>query len=86
MFTEAVIKMPGSQVWAVLFFVMLFSLGLSSMFGNIEGVLSPLNDLKVIPKWMPKELVAGVYPSAYVYQDKKLFPLKCNLDFFSSLL
>ncbi|XP_030597129.1 inactive sodium-dependent neutral amino acid transporter B(0)AT3 [Archocentrus centrarchus] len=59
-FTEAVIAMPGSQVWAVLFFVMLFSLGLSSMFGNIEGVLSPLNDLKVVPKWMPKELLTAI--------------------------
>uniref|UniRef100_A0A8D0A4D9 Solute carrier family 6 member 18 n=1 Tax=Sander lucioperca TaxID=283035 RepID=A0A8D0A4D9_SANLU len=55
-FTEAVIEMPGSQIWAILFFVMLFSLGLSSMFGNIEGVLTPINDLKLVPKWIPKEL------------------------------
>ncbi|XP_031432142.1 sodium-dependent neutral amino acid transporter B(0)AT3-like [Clupea harengus] len=59
-FTEAVIKMPGSQVWAVLFFVMLFSLGLSSMFGNLEGVLTPLLDLHVVPKWMPKEVFTGL--------------------------
>lgn len=59
-FTEAVIEMPGSQVWAVLFFVMLFSLGLSSMFGNLEGVLTPLLDLNMVPKWMPKELFTGV--------------------------
>ncbi|KAG5265023.1 hypothetical protein AALO_G00260600 [Alosa alosa] len=58
-FTEAVISMPGSQVWAVLFFVMLFSLGLSSMFGNMEGVLAPLHDLNLVPKWMPKELFTG---------------------------
>ncbi|XP_066572089.1 inactive sodium-dependent neutral amino acid transporter B(0)AT3 [Amia ocellicauda] len=59
-FTEAVIKMPGSQVWAVLFFVMLFSLGLSSMFGNLEGVLTPLLDLHMVPKWMPKEAFTGL--------------------------
>ena len=59
-FTEAVISMPGSQVWAVLFFIMLFSLGLSSMFGNLEGVLAPLRDLKVVPKWMPPQLFTGV--------------------------
>ncbi|CAL8297702.1 unnamed protein product [Lota lota] len=60
-FTEAVIEMPGSQVWAVLFFVMLFSLGLSSMFGNIEGILTPLRDLQLVPKWIPNEIVtAGV--------------------------
>ncbi|XP_071750948.1 sodium-dependent neutral amino acid transporter B(0)AT3-like [Centroberyx gerrardi] len=58
-FTEAVIEMPGSQVWAVLFFVMLFSLGLSTMFGDIEGILTPLNDLKLVPKWIPKELVTA---------------------------
>lgn len=58
-FTEAVTEMPGSQVWAVLFFVMLFSLGLSSMFGNLEGVLTPLLDLHMVPKWMPKELFTG---------------------------
>uniref|UniRef100_W5M739 Transporter n=1 Tax=Lepisosteus oculatus TaxID=7918 RepID=W5M739_LEPOC len=59
-FTEAVIEMPGSQVWAVLFFVMLFSLGLSSMFGNLEGVLTPLLDLHMVPKWMPKEVFTGL--------------------------
>uniref|UniRef100_A0A7N8WZT7 Transporter n=1 Tax=Mastacembelus armatus TaxID=205130 RepID=A0A7N8WZT7_9TELE len=59
-FTEAVIAMPGSQVWAILFFIMLFSLGLSSMFGNIEGVLTPINDLKLVPKWIPNELVTGL--------------------------
>ncbi|KAM4540009.1 inactive sodium-dependent neutral amino acid transporter B(0)AT3 [Odontesthes bonariensis] len=59
-FTEAVIEMPGSQVWAILFFIMLFSLGLSSMFGNIEGVLTPLNDLKLLPKWIPSQVVTGI--------------------------
>ncbi|XP_068431327.1 sodium-dependent neutral amino acid transporter B(0)AT3-like [Clinocottus analis] len=59
-FTEAVVAMPGSQIWAILFFIMLFSLGLSSMFGNIEGVLTPIKDLKLLPKWMPHELVTAV--------------------------
>uniref|UniRef100_A0A4W4GC77 Transporter n=1 Tax=Electrophorus electricus TaxID=8005 RepID=A0A4W4GC77_ELEEL len=59
-FTEAVIEMPASQVWAVLFFIMLFSLGLSSMFGNLEGVLTPLFDLHMVPSWVPKELFTGI--------------------------
>uniref|UniRef100_A0A8C9QUW6 Transporter n=1 Tax=Scleropages formosus TaxID=113540 RepID=A0A8C9QUW6_SCLFO len=58
-FTEAVIKMPGSQVWSVLFFIMLFTLGLSSMFGNLEGVLTPLLDLKLVPTCIPKEIFTG---------------------------
>lgn len=51
--------MPISPLWAVLFFTMLFCLGLSSMFGNIEGVLVPLQDLNVFPKTWPKEAVTG---------------------------
>ena len=71
MFTEAVIKMPGSQVWAVLFFVMLFSLGLSSMFGNLEGVLTPLLDMQMLPKWMPKEIFTGKKRKKDMTKDNK---------------
>lgn len=59
-FTEAITKMPLSPLWAVLFFIMLFCLGLSSMFGNMEGVVVPLQDLKVVPKKCPKELCTGL--------------------------
>ncbi|XP_004621449.1 sodium-dependent neutral amino acid transporter B(0)AT1 [Sorex araneus] len=59
-FTEAITKMPVSPLWSVLFFIMLFCLGLSSMFGNMEGVVVPLQDLKVIPKKWPKELLTGI--------------------------
>ncbi|XP_024917124.1 solute carrier family 6 member 19b isoform X2 [Cynoglossus semilaevis] len=59
-FTEAITQMPLSPIWSVLFFIMLFCLGLSSMFGNIEGVLMPLQDLKVFPKSWPKEATNGI--------------------------
>uniref|UniRef100_A0A8B9DY53 Transporter n=1 Tax=Anser cygnoides TaxID=8845 RepID=A0A8B9DY53_ANSCY len=59
-FTEAITKMPVSPLWSILFFIMLFCLGLSSMFGNMEGVLVPLQDLNVIPPKWPKELVTGL--------------------------
>ncbi|XP_059550621.1 inactive sodium-dependent neutral amino acid transporter B(0)AT3 [Myotis daubentonii] len=58
-FTEAILHMPGAPVWAVLFFAMLFTLGLSSMFGNIEGVITPLLDMGVLPRWVPKEILTG---------------------------
>ncbi|KAI9531887.1 hypothetical protein NQZ68_037121 [Dissostichus eleginoides] len=58
--SEAVIEMPGSQIWAILFFTMLFSLGLSSMFGNLEAVLTPIKDLNLFPKWIPHELVTAI--------------------------
>lgn len=60
-FTEAITKMPVSPLWSVLFFIMLFCLGLSSMFGNMEGVVVPLQDLNLIPKKWPKELMTGMY-------------------------
>ncbi|KAL4629752.1 sodium-dependent neutral amino acid transporter B(0)AT1-like [Arapaima gigas] len=59
-FTEAITKMPVSPLWSVLFFIMLFCLGLSTMFGNIEGVMIPLQDLNVIPKKWPKEVVTAL--------------------------
>uniref|UniRef100_A0A8C4XBI8 Transporter n=1 Tax=Erpetoichthys calabaricus TaxID=27687 RepID=A0A8C4XBI8_ERPCA len=58
-FTEAITKMPISPLWSILFFIMLFCLGLSSMFGNIEGVLVPMQDLKIFPKSWPKEAITG---------------------------
>ncbi|XP_004621422.1 inactive sodium-dependent neutral amino acid transporter B(0)AT3 [Sorex araneus] len=59
-FTEAILHMPGSPAWAVLFFGMLLSLGLSSMFGNMEGVITPLLDMGVLPTGIPKELLTGL--------------------------
>lgn len=63
-FTEAITKMPVSPLWSVLFFIMLFCLGLSSMFGNMEGVVVPLQDLKVFPKKWPKEVLTGTQAGA----------------------
>lgn len=59
-FTEAITKMPISPLWAVLFFIMLFCLGLSTMFGSIEGVVVPLQDLNIVPKRWPKEVLTGI--------------------------
>ncbi|XP_043833975.1 sodium-dependent neutral amino acid transporter B(0)AT1 [Dromiciops gliroides] len=71
-FTEAITKMPLSPLWSVLFFIMLFCLGLSSMFGNMEGVVVPLLDLKIVPKKCPKELLTGLiclvmYLTAFIF-------------------
>ncbi|CAL8294618.1 unnamed protein product [Merluccius merluccius] len=59
-FTEAIIKMPISPLWSVLFFIMLFCLGLSTMFGNIEGVVVPMQDLNILPKKCPKEVFTAI--------------------------
>ncbi|XP_027241427.1 inactive sodium-dependent neutral amino acid transporter B(0)AT3 isoform X1 [Cricetulus griseus] len=59
-FTEAVLHMPGASVWSVLFFGMLFTLGLSSMFGNMESVITPLFDMGILPRSIPKEGMTGM--------------------------
>ncbi|XP_048059377.1 sodium-dependent neutral amino acid transporter B(0)AT1-like [Megalobrama amblycephala] len=59
-FTEAITKMPISPLWSVLFFIMLFCLGLSTMFGSVEGVVAPLQDLNILPRKWPKEVYTGL--------------------------
>ncbi|VDK43714.1 unnamed protein product [Anisakis simplex] len=47
-FTEAILQFPFPPVWAVMFFLMLLMLGLGSMFGTLEGVITSLNDSNLI--------------------------------------
>uniref|UniRef100_H3D885 Transporter n=1 Tax=Tetraodon nigroviridis TaxID=99883 RepID=H3D885_TETNG len=49
-FTEAMTHFPASPFWSVMFFLMLVNLGLGSMFGTIEGILTPLMDTSKIRK------------------------------------
>ncbi|CAK8695812.1 unnamed protein product [Clavelina lepadiformis] len=59
-FADAILEMPGSPIWAILFFLMLLTLGLDSMFGNIEGVLTPLNDIGLTKKYRNEFVVVGI--------------------------
>ncbi|KAG9264266.1 sodium-dependent neutral amino acid transporter B(0)AT2-like [Astyanax mexicanus] len=43
-FTEAMAQFPASPFWSALFFLMLLNLGLSTMFGTMQGILTPLMD------------------------------------------
>ncbi|VIO85870.1 Sodium:neurotransmitter symporter family protein [Brugia malayi] len=47
-FTEAINQFPFPPFWAVMFFLMLLMLGMGSMFGTLEGVITSLNDSKLI--------------------------------------
>lgn len=58
-FTEAINQFPGAQLWAVLFFLMLFTLGIDSQFGMLEGLATSLVDMKLFPS-LPKERIIGV--------------------------
>ncbi|XP_071515270.1 sodium-dependent neutral amino acid transporter B(0)AT3-like isoform X2 [Panulirus ornatus] len=59
-FTEAINQFPFPPLWAVLFFLMLFTLGADSQFGTLEGVISSLIDLKVLPQLRKEALSALV--------------------------
>ncbi|KAK4287499.1 hypothetical protein Pmani_039431, partial [Petrolisthes manimaculis] len=58
-FTEAINQFPFPPLWAVLFFLMLFTLGADSQFGTLEGVISSLIDLKVLPQ-LRKEMLSAI--------------------------
>ncbi|KAK6327982.1 hypothetical protein J4Q44_G00036280 [Coregonus suidteri] len=59
-FTEAITKMPISPLWSILFLHHALLSGLSTMFGSIEGVVVPLQDLNHFPKRWPKEAITGI--------------------------
>ncbi|KAL1129026.1 hypothetical protein AAG570_013558 [Ranatra chinensis] len=58
-FTEAIDQFPGSQFWSVLFFLMLFTLGIDSQFGTLEGVVTSIVDMKLFPN-LRKEILTGI--------------------------
>ncbi|XP_029429354.1 sodium-dependent neutral amino acid transporter SLC6A17 isoform X2 [Rhinatrema bivittatum] len=43
-FTEAMTHFPASPFWSVMFFLMLINLGLGSMIGTMEGIITPISD------------------------------------------
>lgn len=43
-YPEAVLLMPLPQLWAVLFFIMMFTLGLGSQFGGIQSINTAVID------------------------------------------
>ncbi|NXG39778.1 SC6A7 protein, partial [Dromaius novaehollandiae] len=43
-YPEALALLPGSTFWSILFFLMLFTLGVDTLFGNIEGILTAILD------------------------------------------
>ncbi|XP_048576904.1 sodium-dependent neutral amino acid transporter B(0)AT3-like isoform X2 [Nematostella vectensis] len=58
-FTDAINKMPLAPVWAVMFFLMLITVGIDTEFGMLEGVVTPIRDMKLLPNWK-KEYVSGL--------------------------
>uniref|UniRef100_A0A8C7FKC1 Transporter n=1 Tax=Oncorhynchus kisutch TaxID=8019 RepID=A0A8C7FKC1_ONCKI len=47
-YSEAIKNMPVSQLWSVLYFIMLLLLGMGSMLGNVIAVITPLSVLSYL--------------------------------------
>ncbi|XP_023274469.1 sodium- and chloride-dependent transporter XTRP3 [Seriola lalandi dorsalis] len=58
-YSEAIKNMPVSQLWSVLYFVMLLLLGMGSMLGNVTAIITPLRDFKIV-SCMSNELFNGL--------------------------
>ncbi|CAB1334151.1 unnamed protein product [Coregonus sp. 'balchen'] len=59
-YSEAIKNMPVSQLWSVLYFIMLLLLGMGSMLGNVIAVITPLSDLKFINRYMSTKTLNGL--------------------------
>uniref|UniRef100_A0A3B4X9X6 Transporter n=1 Tax=Seriola lalandi dorsalis TaxID=1841481 RepID=A0A3B4X9X6_SERLL len=73
-YSEAIKNMPVSQLWSVLYFVMLLLLGMGSMLGNVTAIITPLRDFKIVSSTGLKECV---FPTGLVC----LFCLLLGLGF-----
>lgn len=52
-------ELPGAPFWAVIFFLMLLSLGLGSQIGILEGMLCTIFDIEIL-KRIPKQYITGI--------------------------
>ncbi|XP_023591971.1 orphan sodium- and chloride-dependent neurotransmitter transporter NTT5-like [Trichechus manatus latirostris] len=60
LFIEAMSFIPGSAYWSILFFLMYLSLGLTSMVGIMQGIITPLQDSFSFFRKHPKLLIVNV--------------------------
>jgi len=58
-FTQAIVELPGAPFWAIIFFLMLLSLGLGSQIGILEGMLCTIFDIEYFRERIPKPYLTG---------------------------
>ncbi|XP_043116334.1 sodium- and chloride-dependent transporter XTRP3-like [Puntigrus tetrazona] len=59
-YSEAIKNMPLSQLWSVLYFIMLLLLGMGSMLGNVTAIITPLSDIKLLSRFLSVETINGL--------------------------
>ena len=62
--TEVINNLPGSTFFSIVFFMMLVTLGLSSMFGNLESIVSSIKDMPYF-KNARSEVVISMFSPAF---------------------
>ncbi|OXA63882.1 sodium- and chloride-dependent transporter XTRP3 isoform X2 [Folsomia candida] len=58
-FTQAIVELPASPFWAIIFFLMLLALGLGSQIGTMEGVVNTVFECSYF-KNVRKELLTAI--------------------------
>ncbi|XP_074937966.1 sodium-dependent proline transporter-like [Phalacrocorax aristotelis] len=65
-YPEALSLLPGSPFWSILFFLMLFTLGVDTLFGNIEGIITAiLDEFPALRDWRRKMILLGALCTSF---------------------
>ncbi|XP_074996700.1 sodium-dependent proline transporter-like [Calonectris borealis] len=65
-YPEALSLLPGSPFWSILFFLMLLTLGVDTLFGNIEGITTAiLDEFPALRDWRRKTALLGVLCTSF---------------------
>ena len=90
-FAEAMLFFPVPNLWSVIFFLMLASIGLSTIMGTITGVIASVRDVGCqIEKWLLALYVCGgAYACSLLakdFRDVIRGLMRCFTRFFTSFL
>ncbi|KAL1115171.1 hypothetical protein AAG570_007202 [Ranatra chinensis] len=66
-FTQAIVELPGAPFWAIIFFLMLLSLGIGSQIGILEGMLCTIFDIDFFKRIRKQYLTGFVCLICFVF-------------------
>ncbi|NXL49580.1 SC6A7 protein, partial [Podilymbus podiceps] len=65
-YSEALSLLPGSPFWSILFFLMLFMLGVDTLLGNIKGITAAiLDEFPALRDWRRKTALLGALCTSF---------------------
>ena len=67
--------MPNAQLWSIMWFLMLITLGIDTQFGMLEGVITPIRDAK----WFPNlriEVLTGMKATSVLLEPMKALEIR----------